>query len=73
MPVDDDAVLGSQFFRENKVDINYTLKYLEISNKIDPFATTFLTIPARTVITSAISLQDTSKIEGYISRLNIDK
>ena len=40
VPINEDRVLGSEFFRENKVNINYVSKYLEIQNKHYPFKST---------------------------------
>ena len=40
VPINEDGVLGSEFFRENKVNINYVSKYLEIQNKHYPFKST---------------------------------
>ena len=34
VPIDDDGVLRSEFFRGNKVNINYVSEYLEIQNKL---------------------------------------
>ena len=70
VPIDKDGVLGSEFFRENKVNINYISKCLEIQNKLYPFESTqILIIPARTVTTFHIPIENTEKSEGYIPRL----
>ena len=59
VPIDEDGVLGSELFRENKVNINYVSKCLEIQKKLYPFESThILKIPARTG-------------EGYVRRLHI--
>ena len=34
VPIDEDGVLGSEFFRENKVILNYVSKCLEMQNKL---------------------------------------
>ena len=48
--IDEDGVLDSEFFRKNKVNINYSSKCLEMQNKLYPLKSTqILTIPARTV------------------------
>ena len=50
--VEEDGVLGSEFFQDNSVNINYTSKCLEIENHWYPFkSTNTFTIPARTVTT----------------------
>ena len=52
VPINEDGVLGSEFFQENKFYINYVSKCLKIQNKLYPFESTqILTIPARTVTT----------------------
>ena len=72
VPTDGDGVLGSEFFRENKVNINYVSKFLEIQNKLYPFESTQIsTIPAKTVTTFYIPIENTGKSEGYIPRLHI--
>ena len=72
VPIDEHGVLGSEFFRENKVNKNYISKCLEIQNKLYPFESTqILTIPARTVTKLYITIENTEKIEGYIPRLHI--
>ena len=40
VPIDEDGVLGSEFFRENEVNINYVSECLEIQNKPDSFEST---------------------------------
>ena len=72
VPIDEHGVLGSEFFRENKVNINYVSKCLEIQNKLYPFESTQIsTISARTVTTFYITIENTEKIKGYIPRLHI--
>ena len=72
VPIDEDRVLGSEFFRENKVNINYLSKCLEIQNKQYPFESTqILTIPATTVTKFYIPIENTEESEGYIPRLHI--
>ena len=72
VPIDEDGVVGSQFFWGNKVNINYVSKCLEILDKLYPFQSTqILTIPARTVTTFFITIENTEKSEGYIPRLHI--
>ena len=67
LPIDEDRVLGSGFFQENKVNIKYVLKCPEIQNKLYSFESTqILTIPARTVTTFYIPIEHTEKIEDYI-------
>ena len=71
VPIDEDGVLGSEFFRENKVNINYVSKCLEIQNKLYPFESTqILIIPARTVTTFYVPIENTEKSEGYVPRLH---
>ena len=65
VPVEEDGVLGSEFFQD--VNINYTSKCLEIENHFYPFeSTNTLTIPARTVTTFYVQIKNTGKIEGYV-------
>ena len=62
VPIDEDGVLSSEFFRENKVNINYVSKFLEIQNKLYPFKSTqILTSPTRTVKTFYIPIENTEK------------
>ena len=62
VPIDENGVLGSEFFRENKVNINYVSKYLEIQNKLYLFVSTqILIIPARTITTCYIPIENTEK------------
>ena len=71
VPIDEDGVLGSEFFRENKVNISYVSKCLEIQNKLYPFESTqILTIPTRTIATFYIPFENTEKSEGYVPRLH---
>ena len=71
VPIDEDGVLGSEFFWENKVNINYVSKSTEIQNKLYPFKSTqILTIPARTITTFHIPIENTEKSEGYVPRLH---
>ena len=52
VPVEEDGVLGSEFFQDNNININYSSKCLEIENHFYPFdSTNTPTIPARTVTT----------------------
>ena len=68
VPIDEDGVLGSEFFR---VNINYVSKCPEIQNKLYPFESTqILTIPARTVTTFYVPIENTEKIKGYVPRLH---
>ena len=72
VPIDEDGVLGSEFFRENKVNINSVSKFIEIQNKLYLFESTqILTVPARTVTTFYILIKNNEKSEGYIPRLHI--
>ena len=72
LPIDQNGVLGSEFFRENKVNINYLSKCLEIQNELYLFETThILTIPAKTVTKFYIPIKNTEKSEGYEPRLHI--
>ena len=67
VPVEEDRVLGSEFFQDNNVNINYTSKCLEIENYCYPLeSTNTLIIPARTFITFYVQIKDTEKSEGYI-------
>ena len=72
VPVEEDGVLGSEFFQDKSVNINYTLKCLEIENHCYPFKfiNTF-TIPARTVTIFCVNIKNTEKSEGYVPRLHI--
>ena len=50
VPVDEDGVLGSEFFRDNNVKINYEIKCLELDERHYPFASqNTLEIPARSI------------------------
>ena len=56
--INEEGVLGSEFFRENKVNINDVLKCPEIQNKIYPFESIQISsILDRTVTTFYISNQ----------------
>ena len=71
VPIDEDGVLGSEFFRENKLNLNYVSKCLEIQNKLYPIESThILTIPARIVTTFYIPIENTEKSEGYVPRIH---
>ena len=66
VPVEEDGQLGSEFFQDNSVNINYTSKCLEIENHRYPFkSTNTFTIPARTVTTFDVNIKNTEKSEGY--------
>ena len=57
VPIDEDRVLGAEFFRENKVNIYYVSTCLEIQNKLYPFKSTqILKIQARIVTTFYIPI-----------------
>ena len=72
IPVEEDGVLGSEFFQDKNVNIIYTWKYLEIENHCYPYkSTNTLTIPDRTVTTFYIQIKNTEKSEGYVPRLDI--
>ena len=72
VPVEEDGLLGSEFFQDNSGNINYTSKCLEIENHCYPFkSTNKFTIPARTVTTFYINIKNTEKSEGYVPRLHI--
>ena len=72
IPINEDGVLGSELFWENKVNTNYISKCLEIQNKLYPFESTQIsTIPVRTVTTFYIITENSGKSEGYIPRLHI--
>ena len=72
VPVEEDGVLGSEFFQDNSVNINYTSKCLEIENHCYPFkSTNTFTIPARTVTTFYVNIKNREKSEGYVPRLHI--
>ena len=74
VPIDEDGVLGSKFFRENKVSINYVSKCLEIQNKLHLFESKqILIISSRSVTTFYILIENTEKSEGYIPRLHISQ
>ena len=52
VPVEEDGVLGSEFFQDNSINTNYTSKCLEIENHSYPFkSTNTFTIPAQTFTT----------------------
>ena len=70
--VEEDGVLGSEFFQDNSVNINYTSKCFENENHCYPFkSTNRFTIPARKVTTLYVQIKNTEKSEGYIPRLHI--
>ena len=72
VPIDEDGVVGSEFFGQNKVNINYVSKCLEIQNKLYPFESTqILIIPVIAVTTFYIPIENTEKSEGYVHRLHI--
>ena len=67
-----EGVLGSEFFQDNRVNINYTSKCLETENHCYPFkSTNTFTIPARTVTTFYVNIKNTEMSEGYVPRLDI--
>ena len=74
VPVED-GVLGSKFFQDNSVNINFTSKCLEIENHCCPLkSTNKFTILARTVTTVTtfyVNIKNTEKSEGYVPRLHI--
>ena len=70
--VEEDGVLGSEFFQDNNVNINYTPKCLKNEYHFYPLkCKNTLTIPARTVTTFYVQINNTQKSEGYIPRLHI--
>ena len=72
VPVEEDRVLGTEFFQDDNTNINYTSKCLEIENHCYPFkSTNTSTIPARKVTTFYVQIKNTEKSEGYILRLHI--
>ena len=72
VPVEEDGVLGSEFFQDNNVNINYTSRCLEIGNHCYPFkSTNTFTIPARTVTLFYVHIKNPEKSEGYVPRLYI--
>ena len=72
LPVEEDGVLGSEFFQDNSVNINYTSKYLEVENHCYPFkSTNTFTIQARTVTTFYVNIKNAEKSKGYVPRLHI--
>ena len=72
MPVEEDGVLGSEFFQDNSVNINYTSKCLEIENQCYRFKfTNTFTIPGRTVTTFYVNIKNTEKSEVYVPQLHI--
>ena len=71
VPVEEDGLLRWEFFQDNKVNVNYTLKRLEIENHFYPFkSTNTLTISART-LTFHVQIKNTEKSESYVSRLHV--
>ena len=72
VPVEENGLLGSKFFQDNSVNINYTSKCLEIENHCYSFkSTNTFTISARTVTTFYVNIKNTEKREGYVPRLRI--
>ena len=52
VPIEENGVLGSEFFQDYSVNINYILKCLKIENHCYPFkSNNTFTIPSRTVTT----------------------
>ena len=71
VPIDEDGVLGLEFFRKNKVNMNYVSKCLEIQNKLYPSKSTqILNIPARTVTTFYVPTENSEKSEGNVPRIH---
>ena len=65
VPVEEDGVLGSEFFQDKSVNISYTSKCLEIEDHCYPFkSTNTLTIPARTVTTFYVQIKIQKKVRG---------
>ena len=72
VPVEEDGVLGSEFFQDNSVNIYYTSKGLEIENHCYPFKSrNTLTTPTKTVTTFYVQIKNTEKSQGYVLRLHI--
>ena len=70
--VEEDEVLGSEFFQDNSINVSCTSKCLEIENNCYPFKpTNTFTILARTVTTFYVNIKNTEKSEGYVPRLHI--
>ena len=71
VPIDEDVVISSEFFRENNFNINYVSKCLEIQNKLYPFESTEVsTISARTVTKFYIPIENIEK--NFINLSNDD-
>ena len=72
VPVEEDGVLGSEFFQDNSVNIKYSSKFLETENHCYRFnSTNTFTIPAQTVTKFYINIKHKEKSEGYVPRLHI--
>ena len=64
VPVEEYGVLGSKFFQDNNVNINYALKCLEIKNHCYPIkSTNIFTIPGRTVTTFYVQIKNKYNIK----------
>ena len=73
VPVEEDGVLGSEFFQDNSANINYTSKCLEIENHRYTFkSTNTFTFPARIITIFYVNIKNTEKSEGYVPQLHIE-
>ena len=72
VPVEGNGVLGSEYFQDNNVNINYTSKRLEVENHFYPFkSTNTYTIAAQTVTTLYVQIKNSEKSDWYVPRLHI--
>ena len=70
--VEKDGVLGSEFFKDNNVNVNYILKCLQMENHNYPFkSTNTLSIPARTVTIFYVQVKNMERSKEYIPRFHI--
>ncbi|RLU20776.1 hypothetical protein DMN91_007390 [Ooceraea biroi] len=71
-PIPQDGILGSDFFKQFKIKLNYELNQLEWGNISIPFeAKEILTIPARANSQIYIQVVNPEIKEGYVPRLKL--
>lgn len=71
-PIPQDGIIGSDFFNQFKVNVNYQLNQLEWEGVKIPFESKeILTIPARANSQIYIQVANPELKEGYVPKLNL--
>ena len=72
VPVDEDGVLGSEFFVDNNVKINYATKCLEVNESQYPFTSrNTIILPERSISDINLIIENSEIKTGYIPQLSV--